>query len=209
MHRALQKEDDQWIRTTIKTINDYNIGWPKNLNELLEKWGLEQDWAAIQQKPFVLWKREISEAAEKQHKNRLMEECETKSRGETKQKKKTKFVIEKIQESNYRRKVDDYITRHPKRAIARALIMGRYHMLKCANNFSTGFKTRECDLCHVLDDEDHRINECEKWRRTNLYDNGGKISFGDIFSDDDEKIDSVIRVILSLWDLENGKNEMR
>ena len=209
LHRVLQKDDDQWIKTTLKTVNDYNIGWAKNINELLEKWDLEQDWAAIQQKPFMLWKKEVSEAAEIQHKNRLAEECETKSRGETKQKTKTKFVTGKIQESNYSRKVDDFITRHPKRATARALIMGRYHMLKCANNFSTGFKTRECDVCHVLDDEDHRINVCEKWRRTNLCDKEEKISFGDIFSDDDEKIDSVIRVILSVWDLENGKNEMR
>ena len=64
-------------------------------------------------------------------------------------------------------------------------------------------------MCHVFDNEDHRINECEKWRRTNLCDNDGKISFSDIFSYDDEKVDSVMRVILSVWNLENGKNEMR
>ena len=53
------------------------------------------------------------------------------------------------------------------------------------------------------------MNVRKKWRRTNLCDNDGKISFSDIFSDDDEKVDSVIRVILSVWDFENGKNEMR
>ena len=35
----------------------------------------------------------------------------------------------------------------------RALIMGRYGMLRCANNFSNGCGTKKCRECDVIDDE--------------------------------------------------------
>ena len=42
------------------------------------------------------------------------------------------------------------------------------------------------------------------------YDNeGNKINYHDIYSADTEKCSRMLKVILSMWDLENGKNEMR
>ena len=75
---------------------------------------------------------------------KLKEQCETKSRGEDKQKTKTKFVITKLN-SEYRRAPDTFILRNTSIVYARALIMGRYKMLKCANNFSYGHGTKICD----------------------------------------------------------------
>ena len=208
LHKILQKEGSHWARVTLDTINQYNIGWAKCVNELLEKWELELDWVTIQQKPFPIWKREVMMAAEKQNKQKLIDECETKSRGETKQKTKTKFVASMLDKTEFCRKTDAFIDKHPSILFTRALIMGRYGMLACANNFSNGYGTKNCNTCNVLDNESHRINDCKRWERLNRYNCEEKIAFEDIYSDNDEKCLTVVKAILSLWDLNNGKNDI-
>ena len=150
----------------------------------------------------------MNRAAEVMNVQKLKEQCETKSRGEDKQKTKTKFVITKLN-SEYRRAPDTFILRNTSIVYARALIMGRYGMLKCANNFSYGHGTKICDKCTVVDDENHRISVCEKWKDTNLVHSSEKLAFDDIYLDDYERCAKVVQRILSTWDLENGRNEMR
>ena len=137
---------------------------------------------------------------------KLREECETKSRGETKQKTKTKFVVDRVNNNDYSRGPDGFILRNHSITHTRALIMGRYGMLKCANNFSNGHGTKMCDKCKVIDNEDHRIIDCTKWEGVNLINKSQRLSFNDIYLDNYEQ---VVETILSLWDFENGKNVMR
>ena len=82
-------------------------------------------------------------------------------------------------------------------------------MLKCANNLSNGQGTRMCEICGIPDNESHRINYCKKWHQTNLYESIDKIDFNDIYCNDTEKCLAIVKIVLTLWDLENGKNEMR
>ena len=82
-------------------------------------------------------------------------------------------------------------------------------MLQCAKNFSNGYGSRICSECKVTDDESHRINDCVKWRAINLYESDKRIEYSDIYSNDNEKCHGVVSVIMSMWDLESGKNEMR
>ena len=113
LHKVLQREQSHWTRTTLNLQRDYDIGWAKNIGEILEKWDLEQNWTEIAAKPFLVWKREVKEAAEKQNKEKLAQEYETKSRGETKQKTKTMFVIDRIENSEFERKPDAFLSRYP------------------------------------------------------------------------------------------------
>ena len=87
--------------------------------------------------------------------------------------------------------------------------MGQYGMLRCANNFKVGFGSGICKSCNEIDTEDHRINHCPEWEMINLRNKDEKVSFNDIYSDDDDKCLLVVRTILSMWDLDNGRNEMR
>ena len=87
--------------------------------------------------------------------------------------------------------------------------MGRYGMLQCAANFSTGFGGKNCGKCGVVDDEDHRINYCSLWSTINLSSCNKKMDFKLIFSEEEQESMRVIRVVLDMWDLENGKNCMR
>ena len=208
LHRVLTKDKKHWTNTTLNALREYNIGWARQLTDLLNLWDLEQNWENIEKKPFAQWRREVSTAAEKRNITRLREECETKSRGEKRSMSKTKYVIKTLNSTTYQRKPDAFISQHQYILYTRALIMGRYGMLKCASNYSVGFGTKICDTCDVLDNESHRINTCNKWQHVNLCSSSDKIDYNDLYSDDIGKCFSVVNTILSVWDLENGKNEI-
>ena len=209
LHKVLNKDEKHWTKSTLYALKELNIGWAKQAKELLGMWDLEQEWENIQKKPFLIWKREVMEAAEKRNIVRLREDCEVTTRGETRKRTKTKYVLETLDSPSYQRKTDVFISRQQYILHTRTLIMGRFGMLKCANNFSNGFKSKMCDKCGVLDNESHRINECPKWQNINLFASDEKINYADIYSHDIDMCLAVIDIILSIWDLENGKNEMR
>ena len=82
-------------------------------------------------------------------------------------------------------------------------------MSQCASNFSVKYVGKLCNKCGKVDDESHRINNCRNFESRNFCDNSEKINYDDIYSCDKSKCLKVLYVILSMWDLENGKNEMR
>ena len=91
----------------------------------------------------------------------------------------------------------------------RAMIMGRYGMLDCRANHSMGYGSRECSPCMVMDDVDHRVNWCSKYKHTNLYESQTKIGMNMLHCDDVELIGPIIVRVLSMWDLEHEKNIMK
>ena len=72
-----------------------------------------------------------------------------------------------------------------------------------------GKNSNHCNLCKVVDDENHRINYCLEFKDRNLFDSPLKIDFDSIYSDDDEAVGIIIEVVNELWDLKNGGNQMR
>ena len=99
--------------------------------------------------------------------------------------------------------------RHGFVIVTRALIMGRFGMLQCKANFSYGSKNKNCDTCKVLEDKNHRINECILYKDINLYNSDTKINFESIHSKTMSTSMSVIEIILKMWDLGNERNMMR
>ena len=155
------------------------------------------------------WKRRVDAAAEEQNLCRLKQECLSKNRNETKQKTKTKYLETVLNDENYKREPSPLIHQNQKLITTRALIMGRAGMLQCANNFSTKYKTKNCSDCGVIDGESHRINECTRWQTINLSANYERIDFNDIYSDEAVKCRAVLEKIKGIWDLVNGRNDMR
>ena len=156
----------------------------------------------------MAWKREVHEAAEKANKNQLLNDCYKTQRGDRTAKSKTKHLIPILEQPTFIRKPAAYLNENNK-LIARAYIMGRFRMLNCAANFSDGHGGKLCPECKVTDDEDHRINSCPKWASINLCNREPKINFELIHSDDVDESIKVVSAIISMWDLENGKNCMR
>ena len=208
LHHLLQRENGYWAKGSLSTLKNKDIGWTKNIEKTLTLWELNTDWNKIATTPVNEWKIGVKRAAEKRNKTLLLDECQTRVRGETKGKTKTKTILDKLESVDYKRT--------PIRALchlncieARALIMGRYGMLDCRANFSNGYGSKICDQCLIHDDEKHRMNECVKYRDVNWYDDHQKVSFDEIYSDEIDCVMPVVNSILTLWDLRNGKNKIR
>ena len=143
-------------------------------------------------------------ATEKKNKEKLIEMCHDRKGI----KRKTKFILGTI-------KSDDYV-RSPRydilcksRIRSRIQMMSMFGMLDCANNYKYGYKGNLCSVCNAIDDENHRINFCDKFKGENLYNSLVKFDFRCINSPNHETVDRAIDVVSVLWDLTNGKNEMR
>ena len=208
LHRILQKDEDHWTKITLKALIEYDIGWAKQIRENLDAWNLERDIEKIKKKSVNEWKKEVSDAAEKKNRELIIEECYTRKRTEDKEKTKTKSLIPLLENESYCRKPPQFMNRNNK-LIARAYIMGRYGMLQCAANFSMGYGGKNCSKCGVIDNEDHRINNCKVWSDINLFSSSQKIDFSLLYSEDEKESLVVIERILMMWDLGNNKNCMR
>ena len=49
-HKVLHKVDGHWTWRTLNIMKEYDIGWAKQIAELLAKWELNQDWDEIRLK---------------------------------------------------------------------------------------------------------------------------------------------------------------
>ena len=82
-------------------------------------------------------------------------------------------------------------------------------MLDCGKNFKFKYGGTECNLCKTVDDENHCINECFKFKGSNLYESDVKYDFHTIYSNEEESVLRTIEVVMSIWNLENGCNKMK
>ena len=87
--------------------------------------------------------------------------------------------------------------------------MSMFGMLDCAGKYKYGYKGDLCSMCGTTDDENHRINFCPKFDKTNLCNSLVKFDFRSMYSSNQETVDRAIDVVSCLWSLDNGKNEMR
>ena len=181
LHQLLNKDKDNWARKSLLLLDNLKSGWAKSIRDTLHTWDLEQDWTKIEKKAKSEWKKEVENAAEKINTGRLRDECYTKERTKSKIKSKSKSIIDEIDDPLYRRKPLE-IMRHGFVIVTRALIMGRFGMLQCKANYSYGSKNKNCDTCKVLDDKNHRINECILYKDINLYNSDTKINFESMHS---------------------------
>ena len=90
----------------------------------------------------------------------------------------------------------------------KALILARFGMIECGKNFRNKI-TQTCPQCETLDDEDHRLNFCIKWRDINFYDESEKVPFGEIYSCEEEKLKEMISRIKKVWNVEVENGQMR
>jgi hypothetical protein len=203
LRRLLCRNDDNWAKQTFFQLEKMKTGWASHMKQLLEEYELNASWEDIGKKKEKQWKNEVTNAINKKQKERLLDSCFSK-KGE---KSKTKNLISILQDESYIVNPQEHILTRPK-IIAKALIMGRFRMLNCAKNFKNLYKDVNCKKCKVMDDESHRINDCELWKDFNHCNNTEKIDFQLIENSDPETLSKIANIILDIWNLKNGKNEM-
>ena len=86
-------------------------------------------------------------------------------------------------------------------------MIARYGMLECGNNFK-GTMNAFCDSCKVLDDENHRLNYCEKYNDINFVSADEKIDFDLVYSRDINELRKILPRINDVWDTRNAHGTM-
>ena len=200
----LDRPTNNWTKQMLLVLKSNGIGWAKQIEKLLDKYGLENNWETISSQTIPQWKKLVTDATEKKNTETLVEMCYSK-KGE---KTKTKRLVEILESETYQRKPHMGIFQKS-RLKARVYVMSMFGMLQCANNFKFGYGDNRCKECGVLDDENHRINYCCKFSEFNLFHSSVKYDFDGIFSTDNDVVYRTIEVIMHVWNLENGKNETK
>ena len=182
------------------------IGWYKSIQESLIDYQLPTDFATIKQISHNEWRSKVQSSIEKRHKERLHTECLETTDGVTKEKTKTASILTHITNANYKRQPQQEILKTTKHE-AKTIIIARYGMLQCGKNFG-GTMNRICNECETIDDENHRLNHCIKWKNSNFYDKSEKIDYDLIFSDKIEDLRRVIQSIEKVWNTRNAHGTM-
>ena len=200
----LDKPTHDWTKRMLLVLNNNGIGWAKQIDKLLDLYGLERNWEKISSQSASSWRLLVSTAIETKNKEKLVEMCHS-VHSVNGVKTKTKRLLNELGSECYERKPYMSVFRKS-RLKARVQIMGMFSMLQCANNFKFGYGNSNCNECGVLDDEGHRINHCFKLREFNLYHSTIKFEFDSIFSGDEDAISRALVVVMHVWDLKNGRN---
>ena len=206
LYRILQQEE-RWTYNLLNTMDKMNLGWAANIRLKLHEYGLTQSWNEIQKKGKTAWKAEVYVAAEKLNKQKLLEDCYGTKNGCREAKTKTKMIVKELECNTYDRKKTEHLLKLT-RSEMKCIIMARYGMLMCGKNFKTKFGTDQCKTCSVLDDENHRLNSCIRWRKSNWHDVDNNVDFNLVYSNDIEILKTISKHILKVWSLKYGSNDM-
>ena len=200
----LDRPTEDWTRKMLHILRNLGTGWASQIDKKLEEYNLERSWQKISQQPKATWKNAVIAATEQKNKEELIDMCCT-VKGE---KTKTKFVLDALRDTKYERKTHNAILNRDGLK-SRAQIMAMCGMLDCGKNYKFGYGGTTCRTCDAVDDENHRINECCKFKERNLYESEIKYDFDTIYSNEEESVIRTIEVIMLLWNLENGQNVMK
>ena len=92
--------------------------------------------------------------------------------------------------------------------VAKTLILARFGMLECGRNFK-GSMRETCNECNAVDDEDHRLNYCSKFRGVNNFDSPHKVVFKNVFSNDPSIFQKILKTIDQVWNTQTSHGTMR
>ena len=148
------------------------------------------------------WKTTVRKAIEKANKDRLLEEC-YRSEGEDKiPKTKTAKIVDELKKTSYKRCANDVLLKCTKQE-TKTVMIARFGMLECGKNFK-GSRSEMCDTCKQMDNEDHRLNHCEKYKTINFFNSCAKVDFEQIYSNDLSVLRELMSNLSCVWNTYNA-----
>ena len=121
-------------------------------------------------------------------------------------KTKTAMIIADLDSAQYKREPMKEILLMTKNEL-KTVMIARHGMLECGKNFR-GSLPDKCPTCDVIDDENHRLNYCKRWEKTNLYMSPVKYDFNNVYSDDNETVNEIIDRTAKVWNVQTGSGGM-
>ena len=174
-----------------------NIGWGKQINATLNDYDLPSDFNTIKNTPPTEWKNKVRTVIEKKNQERLHQECHKKIEESLVEKTKTKWLVDQLTNTYYKRGIPHEITNATKQE-TKTIISARFGMLECGQNFQ-GTLNQLCNRCDTIDNEHHRLNNCIRWRDINLYDTIEKVDFNMIYSNDIDVLRPILTKNETAW----------
>ena len=153
------------------------------------------------------WSNIVKEKVEAKNRKRLYDDCHKTENGIKVAKTKTACLPNNLLADTYTRKPCDEILQCTKQE-TKTIITARFGMLQCGRNFK-GSNNITCNECGVVDDEEHRLNHCTKYRSMNYCDHEEKLPFKNIFSTDINTLRDIIPRIQNVWDTNCAHGTMR
>ena len=201
----MKKYDGHWPKRTIEILEQKNIGWSHKIKETLSEYDLPTEFSVIKTIPRLTWIRNVKAKIEQRNTERLKDECHKTVDGVSIPKTKTASIIGQITDPKYERGMDK-IAAQLSRQECKTLIIAKYGMLDCGQNFK-GSKSETCSTCGTIDNEDHIINHCPKYvaNRESI----DQIDFADVYSDKIEVIKRIIPVIEQFWNTSNANGSLK
>ena len=207
LHRILNRDQSHWTVNMLQTLADLNLGWYKGIKNTLSTYGLEDNFDEIKRTPKPIWKRKVQDATEQRNKQKLIDNCHKKEGNIFVPRMKTKPILETLEASDYKRESCKEIMSLSKNE-CKSLIIARFGMLECGVNFK-GTMNNECNLCRTVDNEEHRLNHCMKFREVNCYNEKEKSPFNLIYSNNVNTIRTMLAKINRTWNVSMGNGAMR
>ena len=162
LHRILNRSNDHWTKITIHILAGLNIGWSKSIREALDEYDLPNDFTTIKNISRRQWIKTVSEKIETINTKRLIGDCHKNENGIQTPKTKTAHIIPKLSYDGYERNPQADIIQCTKHE-TKTIIIARFGMLECGRNYK-GSMSEICNECNDLDDENHRLNFCAKFK---------------------------------------------
>ena len=197
---------DQWPYKTLHTLENLNIGWYKDTKDTLTEYGLPTDFAIIESISRRQWKKRVCEMVEIKNRSRLLDDCHKLQNGVKTPKTKTAHLIPYLTSNSYKREPIKEIIGSSKYD-TKTIITARFGMLQCGKDFK-GNMSEMCNECHKVDDEDHCLNHCPKYREINHYDHETNIDYKNIFSNDVNVLRNILPSIKSVWNTKTAHGSM-
>ena len=207
LHRILSRDINHWTYQALQTLKNLNLGWYKEIQNTLKSYELPENFDTIKNIPTAVWKAKVATAVEKANRQKLIDNCHKKEGDMIVPKTKTQSIVKHLEGTNYIRAPINEILSLSK-IDCKSLIISRFGMLECGVNFK-GTSNVECLTCKVIDNEEHRLNHCIRFRETNFCDDVEKIPFKNIYSNDHTVLHTILKKIQTVWNTHNGGGCMK
>ena len=206
LHRILNRPDTNWTNQTFHILERQNLGWAKTIKQTLRSLDLPSDLSVIKEKRPNEWKKIVDEKIEVKNRTRLIDDCHKMVDGQKVRKTKTSHIVDELLKDTYTRKPLPELQQLTKRE-TKTIIIARYGMLECGTNFKNT-RSATCTTCKTRDNEDHRLNNCIRYRTVNNYDHCETSNFNDVYSTDTNVLKNVISSIEKVWNTRNAHGSM-
>ena len=207
LHKLLNKEAGTNIKESLMTLASLNIGWFNKIQTSLEEYELPNSFEEIKGKTIGEWTILVDSAIERRNKERLTQMCYKKEEDLLVLKTKTETIAKKLDNAQYKRKLETEFL-HMTKNETKTILIARYGMLQCGKNYR-GTDSLNCSTCNEIDDENHRLNYCPKWRFNNLLDTDESVNFNHVYSNDVNVLKILIPYIQKVWNVRNGHGSIR